>query len=396
MHPLRRWWPRLLVASVATSVATVGTVVMSAMPAGAQSVDVVSATVGPDARTDAHHSFFQLPLGPGDTLAQSVVVKNPNTSAMRVDVDAVTASTAAATGASYGAPGTKASGTAAWIELTEHQLQLAPGATRTVHFRVRVPSGTAPGQYLAGISISVPAPTSKPRNAQAPSQAGFALTLRAQRVIAVEIDVPGALAPRLEVRGARAEVVRDTFAVALDVANTGNAFAHGTGTLDVASTGTHREFPIDTFVGQTSVTMPIEWSRSAAVGDHAVEVRLAYDGGRVTKWSGTVTVDDALKTRLRQGVDTEAGIAPAPVASGSSFGLGDIALVVVVLCVLGAAAMHLRRRRLRSDAPHPSKPHPSKPGFARRFSVAVAAAPDDDVTSPVASPPQTVGAGRRE
>jgi hypothetical protein len=215
-------------------------------------------------------------------------------------------------------------------------------------------------------------------------------------VIAVQIDVPGALAPRLEVRGARATVVRDTFAVELAVANTGNAFARGTGTIDVASTGTHREFPIDTFVGGTEIAMPVEWSRSASVGDHAVEVRLAYDGGRVTKWSGTVTIDDALRSRLRQGADTEAGVAPTAPAESSSFGMLEIGLVVVLACAIVAAALHLRRRRTRAGSPHPSKPHPSKRHFAGRFSVAVAPSPDDSTSLSDAGVGETVGAGRRE
>ena len=370
-------WKMLVLAAVAAPIVGQGA-------AGAsQAVDVVSASVGPGALTDTHHAYFRLSLGPGAERSQSIVVRNPNATATPVDIAPVDATTAAGTGATYGVPGSAVRSTGRWITLTERQVQLAPHAERTIGFTVAVPAGTAPGQYLAALSVSVP--TAAP-HAAAPTgarQAGFAMTLRAQRVIAVEVDVPGPAAPALSVRGATATAQQDMFDLTLALANTGNAFAHGTGTVSVPGTKWHHQFPIGTFVSHTAIALNVPWSRALASGTYPVNVQLDYDGGRIANWSGSVVIDDALRRQVQQGVAGAAGFAPSTSSGTSSLavGLGVLAVLVVL-----AVALHLRRHR----AELPSSAPESTP--VRRGHTVVASTLDQEPT-PTAVP---VGVGRRD
>jgi Bacterial protein of unknown function (DUF916) len=326
-------------------VVVAGVTVLSPRDAGAaQGTDVVSGSVAPGSQTDPAGSFYQLLLAPGASVEQSVVITNQNAKAVLVDISGVDATTGASTGASYGSPGSKPRSIGAWISVEQRQIQLAPGERRTIAFRIDVPRDATAGQHLAGLSIAVPK-SDAPRAAKpGTNQAAFEVSLQAQRVIAVEVDIAGPRAPELVVSGARPVAHGDSIDIELAIENRGNAFARGRGVLAVPDTGLRSEFPIDTFVSRTSIKMLIPWTRSARSGDHKVEVVLNYDDGRRAKWSGVLSIDEALRAELD---------GQLPVAQENDRGADDAlkldALTVgggaagVAAC--GAFAVRLRRRR---------------------------------------------------
>ena len=308
-----------------------------------ESTDVVSASVAPGSLTDARASYFVIPRGPGARIDQSIIVTNPYDRPLLVDIAAVDATTGAQTGASYGTPGSGARHTARWIAVRQRQLKLGPLENRTVGFTVTIPNDATPGQYLAGISASVARDTTSAKPEAGNSEAAFAIRLRSQRVIAVEVDVPGATAPDLVVTKARPVARSDMINLALSIENRGNAFAHGTGLVSAPATGFRKEFKIDTFVSHTAIEMTIPWTRNAKVGRHEVRVQLAYEDGRRANWSGVIEISEELRAKLDKQLlrdNAETSKPAEPASKALKIGGGAAAVAVCSAC-----ALHLRRRR---------------------------------------------------
>ena len=210
------------------------------------------------------------------------------------------------------------------------------------------------------MSISVPAgsaPTSTPHNG---NQAGFAITLQTQRVIAVEIDVPGPRAPHLVVRSVKPVVQANILRLQFDVANVGNAFAKGNGTLTVPDTNTRLDFPVNTFVPHTSIKLPLAWTKDVVPGVHQVSLRLQDQNGRIFTWTGSVDVSGAVGAALERTLSAAKGAHLGKNnnhKAGSGSSLQWLALLLIPICI--AAAVHLHRRRsVHAPASSPSGRRP--------------------------------------
>ncbi|HVJ98408.1 MAG TPA: hypothetical protein VNC41_16385, partial [Acidimicrobiia bacterium] len=229
--------------------------------------------------------------------------------------------------------------TARWITVSSPEVTLGAGLERLVSFTVRVPADAKPGQYLAGISASVPRdPTAKKENGA--NQAAFSLELSFQRAIAVQVNVPGPAAPKLVVTGAEADATPNGVGIGIHMANQGNAFARGKGSVRIASTNTDINFPIDTFVSRTAIVFPVHWTDDIVPGTHNVQVDLQYDDGRRTSWNGDIVIAGASQAALEQAVQnlhvTEGGGLPWMLILAGALG----ALFI-------AGAVTLRRRGQR-------------------------------------------------
>ena len=301
--------------------------------------DVVGATSSPGSSISAVGHYYLLDGVPGATLTQSVRVNNPNDHPIDVTIEAVDASTAEVTGVQLAKPGSAKALTSRWIVVGTPQVTLAPKAVRDVAFTVHVPTSVGPGQYLAGISASVPLSASDTGAPATPSgAAGFSMAVRFQRAIAVEVDIPGPRAPSLQVTGVEPNATPGGVTLGVHMANGGNAFAHGSGVVRVADTNTDTSFKIDTFVPGTAIVYPMAWTKSVVPGSHHVEVDLTYENNRRSTWTGTVVIAGDTKSRLENSLRNVTIRKPA---SGSGWLLpvaGALALVLV------AAAITIRRR----------------------------------------------------
>ncbi len=211
-------------------------------------------------------------------------------------------------------------------------------------FTVHVPVGTPPGQYLAGVSASVPL-TNDPGTTVPPAgEAGFSMSVMFQRGLAVEIDVPGPRTATLQVTGAEPIATPDGVTLGVHIGNVGNAFARGTGVIRVADTNTDFSFKIDTFVPGTSIVYPMSWTKTVVPGTHHVEVDLTYDGGRRTSWTGTVVIAGNAQNQLENALRNVT-------VKGHGSGPGLLLLVVAALAVVLVAAAIVLRRRGRRPSP---------------------------------------------
>lgn len=330
--------PARTVAALTLSLLGLG---LAAAPAGAQadSTRVIAAAIPDGSSTSPNGDYYLLQATPGQEITQQIKIANTNKTPVKVAVEPVDAGTGPNTGTKFGEPGDAKTGTARWITVSSPEITVTDGMERLVTFTVRVPEDTKPGQYLAGISASVPKDTSD-RDKNGPNQAAMSLELTFQRVIAVQIDVPGDWAPKLVVTGAQADATPDGVSVGVHIANQGNAFARGRGSMRVESTNTDFNFPIDTFVSETAIVMPIAWTDEVVPGTHNVQVDLQYDDGRRTSWNGDIVIAGQTQAALEQAIKnmqvTEGGGIPWMLI---------LAGVLAVSFIAGAVTLRRRGRR---------------------------------------------------
>jgi hypothetical protein len=326
---------------LAAAVAVLAAVSVAPSAWAAQRGDAISATVPPGSKVSPEGRYYRLDAGPAKTVTQHVRVTNTNDHAVTVDLEAVDGTTSDATGVAFGTPGSPKALTSRWIVVSTPRVTLTPDEQRDVPFSVHVPRDTKPGQYLAALSASVPLhPEGASRGSNAPRSAEFAMSVRFQRNIAVEIDVPGARAPRLAVTGVEPRATAQGVALGVHIANEGNAFAHGNGVIRVADTKTDFDFKIDTFVSHTAIVYPMQWTKSVVPGSHHVQVDLEYEGGRRTTWNGTVDIAGSTKSRLQNDLHNleirpEDGLDPTLLVAG----------LIALGFIGGAIALRRRSRR---------------------------------------------------
>jgi hypothetical protein len=308
--------------------------------AGGKSSDAVGADPAPGSHVSPL-GFFLLDLRPGESATQSLRVHNTNPRPVDVRVQPVDAVTGKMTGAEFRAPGSANTTTSQWLSVTTPEFTMAPGEYREIPFNVNVPPGTKPGQYLAGLSSWVPLVAPATAADPGAKKAGFAINLQYQRVVAVEVDVPGPRAPKLVVTGAEPQVAPTGITLGVHIANQGSAFAHGTGVIRIPDTKTDFSFKIDTFVAGTSIVYPMQWTQTVVPGTHHVEVDLEYEDGRRASWNGVVTIGDALASQLGSSL---ANIKPPTKKAGFNW---LIVLVAVLFVALVAGAIALRRSARR-------------------------------------------------
>jgi hypothetical protein len=334
------------VRSGLAAVVTTAALVASATPAVAatKGTDAVTASAAPGSQLAPHTHYYRLTARPGAVITQAVHLENRNKHAISVRIAGIDGYTSDATGAAYTTPGRVAKRAGTWVVISTPELTMQTGEKRNVDFTVHVPPDAKPGEYLAGVGMWVPLASSTTTLPGGASNAGFAITLQGERVIAVEIVIPGPSRPSLVVTGVKPVVGPNGLRLQLGIANTGNAFTHGSGVVTVADTKLNFPFNIDTFVSHTAINYRVPWTRTVVPGEHKVSIKLTYDGHRVTTWNGSITIAGSLQRQLQQDLhDTKVG-APAPPRDWSRL-LMAAALIALLLCAVGAFLLRRRARR---------------------------------------------------
>lgn len=258
---------------------------------------------GPDSEVSEGGDYFVLTAEPGDVERQTVEVSNPSDEMLDVRLAAVDAATAQMGGVDYGAEQLPTKATGSWIALDQERIQLAPGDSEEVAFDVNVPGDAPSGVHLGGLVVWVEGVEQK----QA-AGAGATMNVQSRRVVAVQVDLPGPAAPIVELRGAEAEARPDGLYLGIDVFNSGNGFAKGSGTVSIEGQDEQGSFLLDTVVPQTGTIYPFRWATTGVPnGLYEVEIELDYGSG-ITSWNGEVLVGPAVQDDLRgRGVDASAG-----------------------------------------------------------------------------------------
>jgi hypothetical protein len=256
----------------------------------------------------------------------------------------VDAATGATTGAVYGSA-SGLSDVGAWTALSRGLVRLAPRTSAIVHFTVRLPPGVAAGDHLGGIVVE---------DAHGPVSAGsshsgrFRIDVRSQTIVAVEVRVPGERHPSLALTGLRAGGQDGRQALMLGVRNDGNVLVKGRGRLVISDAKGKRlqdaRFPIDTFVAQTAIAMPIAVTGHAlGAGHYQAVAELHYDGHTTRRTFGFAISDHQVDQvfRSRPGLLAPHRSVVAFLVGGAAFALAGFAI---------AAAIFRRPRRRTEPA----------------------------------------------
>jgi hypothetical protein len=331
--------------SIAGAAAVVAVLAAGTTAAGAASGTntangVAVAKVAPGSKTDPKGAFFAFEAAPGSTTTQQLLVSNPTHHSINVHVDPVDALTRGDTGVAYGASGKEPAKTGTWVVVSTPVLTLTPNESQTVAFSVQVPEDVHPGVYLAGLSTYVPVDDNATTTQTAANAATLSMKFQPRRIVAVEVTVPGAKAPKLVITGARAEATTGGVALALAIENDGNDYARGSGLVEVSETSLRKQFKIDTFVPGTKIDYLVPWTNDIVPGTHPVSAVLRYGDGQRLDWNGTVNINGSLAKRLSTQLPNHKQAA----SSGFPVVLLVVGAGVFALCCV-AGALLLRRRR---------------------------------------------------
>jgi hypothetical protein len=227
------------------------------------------------------NGYFVYKLQSSERITGSVMLKNPSSIPLTIQLAAVDAMTAQAGGSAFAASEVTPEGVATWLKFAESSVTLPAGMQKPVDFTVRVPQSAGPGQYLAGISAYVANVPPTAGADQGGTRLGASVTTQMRYVIGVQVDIEGAWTPSLHVDSVALVQQPSGPFIGISMKNDGNVFLKPYGTIVMADAAGKRvlEQPIKmgTFVAGTEVVYPVRWSGVLASGKYQVQVSLDYD-----------------------------------------------------------------------------------------------------------------------
>jgi hypothetical protein len=302
-------------------------------------------------QSGAPSAYFAFGATPGRTTqAGDLVVRNNGRTSVRVRLDAVDGGTANTLGSVYGAAGSAVHGATRWLLLGTRNLTVSRHSTRRVPVAVTVPAGSAPGDYLSGISV-----WAQNQTPTLSSAGHVAIASWYRYAVGVEPRLPGARRPHLAFSGAG--VVRQPASVVFQL------FAHNDGNVILKDVTGHAivtrsgrivaqvPFGPGTFVTHSDIALPVRalGEQPSAGTAYHVQAELVYRGG-VARLDTDVTFSSAAAKVQQQYVNSPGSSLFAGVPRWLALLLGALAAVPVVLLGVLVVALAKRRRALRSGA----------------------------------------------
>jgi hypothetical protein len=166
-------------------------------------------------------------------------------------------------------------------------VRLGPNRSAVVAFTVRVPAGASVGDHLGGIVVEDAARHSGGQVHRGARR--FAIRVRSQTIVAVQVRVPGPRRPSLALSALRPGGTGGHQVLLLGMRNDGNVLVKGRGRLVVTDADDDRvqdaRFAIDTFVAHTGIQFPV------AVGGQALPAG-RYHGVAELRYAGRTTRRD--------------------------------------------------------------------------------------------------------
>jgi len=294
-------------------------------------------------------SYFTLDGAPGQTLTDQVVISNAGKQSETLKVSAARGTTSPNTGSAFAGAFAACSGTACWLGRLPSEVSLEPGASRTIPFTVRIPAGTAPKQYLAGITV-------RPAADPSPVAVGGGSGSKAQAVIINEITVGVAvtvgsqLRTDLRIQGVTGAVTGSTSLLEVKVHDQGQTFVNGTGAADCTASGHSLHFPVgvNTVLPGDSGTAQVT-AAGLPAGSSDCTVSIPFGKG-TAHWRGSVTVPVAkVVKRVQVAPGVYAAVPPNHVPRWA-IALLVTGGVVIVALIAALIVLLLRRRRQRTVA----------------------------------------------
>src|SRR5262249_54389762 len=147
-----------------------------------------------------------------------------------LEVSASSGITAPNSGSAFAGYFQPCSGVACWLAGLPASVSLAPGARQEARFKMTVPAGTAPRQYLVGITAQPATPASAvPVGSNGKASAKAVIVQQVTVGVAITVGPLSALRTRLEIREVTGGAVGRTPRLEVQVHNPGQTFVKATG-----------------------------------------------------------------------------------------------------------------------------------------------------------------------
>ena len=339
---------RGLAAAVA---ATALAMILPLLPAAAVSTGGDGAfglTPAPDSNGNAP-PYFTMNLAAGHSATFTALLRNLAPATEKLKVSRVTGITAANGGSAFSRAFRRCSGTGCWVTGLPATVTLPAGEAEKLTFTVRVPHGTAAGQYLAGITAELahrPRPTRVGSNGKANAQA---VIIRQVTVgVAVTVGPRSALRTHLVISGVSGRAIEHTARLEIRLGNTGQTFTHGAGQASCAADARRHSFPVSaaTLLPHGRAVIAVNAPGLPEGVTMPCVVRLRYGHGLTARWAGLVTVPAPPRERI-----VHTGPGAYSVVPDSGIPPWAIALIVLGVLILAALALLLLRMRRQLRTP---------------------------------------------
>ncbi len=241
-----------------------------------------------DSANIATRSYFILDGKPDTTVQNGIRIKNTGTEPGTVTLYAVDATTGQNSGLVYNAQDVPSHDVGSWLHLAQQQLTIASGQSKDVPFQVSIPKGARPGQHIGGIVAKsvVQASTQK---------STFHVDVQSLSIVAVQLNVAGPQADRLEMTGIQASGANGYQNLLINLSNTGTTLLKPHGTLQVLDAQGNMlqnlTVKLDTFLPDTIISYPVYMqNHPLEAGTYTIDLQLAYGHQHMLHAKQTLTV----------------------------------------------------------------------------------------------------------
>jgi hypothetical protein len=343
---MRKYWSRTAATAAAAAVALLtvaGGPAGRALAAGSPTGEF---TVAPALTTSGQaRGYFQLSTGAGDSVLDVVAFSNDSSATEELRVGVTNGVTATNSGSAYGNLTNRCVAIACWVLGIPKSVTLAAHTTEEIRFEVKVPAGTSPAQYLAGITASPEAASRPVKLKSGSTQTQVRILPRVVIGVAVTVGKLSAMRIKTSIPGVTAGWVDGTPRLTVRVQNDGQRFTKAAGTLSCANGGSKHSFALtmDTVLPGTGAGLPVNGT-GMSPGTWQCSAHLKETGGTIVSWTGKVNVPASGPARTKR-VSSAAGSAAYVAPSGGipAWAIGLMVLGGLLLVTLWA--MFLRRER---------------------------------------------------
>lgn len=300
-------------------------------------------SVAPDSQGQAA-PYFKLTVPPGHAAAATAIISNTGDTAETLEIGRSAGITATNGGSAFRPAGAGCSGPGCWVSGLPHTVTLPAHTHEMLNFTVSVPAGTADGQYLSGISAEPaarPQPVKVGSNGKASAQA--IIVDQVTVGVAVTVGQLSTLTTRFRIPGVRGAIEGPTARLNIQLDNTGQTFANGTGRATCTTAGKQHAYTVfaDTVLPHDQALIPVNAPGLPEGATVPCTVSIHYGNGQTVSWAGPVTVPAPPSTRI---IHT----GPGTYTSVPQGGIPVWAIVLIcigVLILAGIGVLIVRSRR---------------------------------------------------
>jgi hypothetical protein len=336
-QPIRRLAAAVVVAAVAVVTQTLPA---AAAPAGGNGQ--FGLTPVPDSAGRVA-PYFMLTMAAGESVTDTALLSNERQAAETLKLSRATGVTAANGGSAFNREFQACSGTGCWVGGLASEVTLPAASVEEFPFTVRVPAGTPPGQYLAGLSMEAATPPPSVRVGSNGKATARAIIIERVTVgVAVTVGELSRMTTRLRIPDVTGEAIGPTARLNMELANTGQTFAHGTGKASCTAAGKSHSFAVyaATVLPHDQAVIAINAPGLPEGATMPCAVWLAYGNGLIARWAGLVTVPAPPSARV-----VHTGSGAYSVLPDNGIPAWAIALIVIGGLALAALALLLLRLR---------------------------------------------------